>query len=126
MANIENKETSNRPINKTTETLIKELETMSDTGLHEMFLFFYRLNHAHSNMLDSNKFSEFLESFESNPFRLHEDKAFKKQLIENLIKYTYDHMILLTAVLLLKKKFTIEEVINNYYTNVDVFDYDVF
>ena len=126
MANIENKETSSRPINKTTETLIKELETMSDTGLHEMFLFFYRLNHAHSNMLDSNKLSEFLESFESNPFRLHEDKAFKKQLIENLIKYTYDHMSLLTAVLLLKKKFTIEEVINNYYTNVDVFDYDVF
>ena len=55
MANIENKETSSRPINKTTETLIKELETMSDTGLHEMFLFFYKLNHAHSNMLDSNK-----------------------------------------------------------------------
>ena len=77
-------------------------------------------------MIDYDKFSEFLESFESNPFRLHEDKAFKKQLIENLIKYTYDHMSLLTAVLLLKKKFTIEEVVNNYYASVDAFGYDVF
>ena len=32
MANIENKEKTNTPINKTTETLLKELETMSDTG----------------------------------------------------------------------------------------------
>jgi hypothetical protein len=28
--------------------------------------------------------------------------------------------------MLLKKKFTIEEVINNYYANVDAFGYDVF
>ena len=41
MANIENKENTSRPINKTTETLIKELETMSDAGLHDLFMFFY-------------------------------------------------------------------------------------
>ena len=35
-------------------------------------------------------------------------------------------MNLLTAALLLKKKFTIEEVISNYYANVDVFGYDMF
>ena len=40
MANIENKESTNNPINKTTETLIKELETMSDAGLHDLFIFF--------------------------------------------------------------------------------------
>ena len=40
MANIENKESTNNPINKTSETLIKELETMSDAGLHDLFIFF--------------------------------------------------------------------------------------
>ena len=47
MANIENKEITSKPINKTTETLIKELETMSDTGLHDLFMFFYKLNCQH-------------------------------------------------------------------------------
>lgn len=126
MTNIENKEKTNTPINKTTETLLKELETMSDAGLHDMFLFFYKLNHMHENMIDNESFNKFLEAFESNPFRHHEDKAFRKQLIENLIKYSFDHMGLLTAAMLLKKKFTIEEVINNYYVNVDAFGYDVF
>ena len=126
MTNIENKENTSRPISKTTETLIKELETMSDSGLQDMFLFFYKLNHMHGNMIDNESFNKFLEAFESNPFRHHEDKAFRKQLIENLIKYSFDHMSLLTATLLLKKKFTIEEVINNYYSNVDVFGYDIF
>ena len=77
-------------------------------------------------MIPSDRFNEFLEAFNSNPFRHHEDKAFRKELIENLIKYAYDHMSLLTATLLLKKKFTIEEVISNYYANVDVFGYDMF
>ena len=121
MTNIENKEVTSQPINKTTETLIKELETMSDAGLHDLFLFFYKLNCQHGNMIN-----EFLEAFYSNPFRHHEDKAFRKELIENLIKYCFDHMSLLTATLLLKKKFTIDEVINNYYANVDAFGYDVF
>ena len=111
-----------RPINKTTETLIKELETMSDSGLHDLFIFFYRLNHQYGNMIGSEKFNEFLEAFESNPFRHHEDKAFRKQLIDNLIKYTNDHMSLITAAVLIKKKFTTEEIIQNYYSNVNVFD----
>ena len=126
MANIENKETTNSPINKTTETLIKELETMSDTGLHDLFMFFYKLNCQHGNIIYGDKFNEFLEAFTSNPFRHHEDKTFRKELIENLTRYCFDHMSLLTATLLLKKKFTIEEVINNYYSNVDVFGYDMF
>ena len=62
-------------------------------------------------MIYSEKFNEFLEAFNSNPFKHHEDKAFRKELIENLTKYSFDHMGLLTAALLLKKKFTIEEVI---------------
>lgn len=126
MANIESNETTSRPMSKTTETLIKELETMSDSGLHDMFIFFYKLNHSCGNMIDNERFNEFLEAFEDNPFRLHEDKSFRKELIENLTKYCYDHMSLLTAALLLKKKFTIDEVINNYYTNVDAFGYDMF
>jgi hypothetical protein len=77
-------------------------------------------------MIGSEKFNEFLEAFESNPFRHHEDKAFRKELIKNLIKFSFDHMSLLTATLLLKKKFTIDEVINNYYANVDVFGDSMF
>ena len=113
-------------VNKTTEILIKELESMSDSGLHELFQFFYKLNVNHGNMIYEDKFNEFLAAFTSNPFRRHEDKAFRKELIENLIKYCYDHMSLLTATLLLKKKFTIDEVINNYYSSVDVFGDDMF
>ena len=121
-----NEKAPEKIVNKTTETLVKELETMSDTGLHDLFMFFYRLNCNHVNMIYGDKFNEFLESFTSNPFKLHEDKAFRKELIENLIKYSFDHMSLLTAVLLLKKKFTIDEVIQNYYSNVDVFGNDMF
>lgn len=123
MANIEN---INTPIKKTTETLIKELETMSDAGLHDLFIFFYKLNCQQGNIIYNDKFNEFLEAFNSNPFRHHKDKAFKKEPIENLTKYCFDHTSLLTATLLIKKKFTIDEVINNYYSNVDVFGYDVF
>lgn len=124
---MENNETNiNKPVNKTTETLIKEIETLSASGLHDLFFFFYKLNHQYGNMLDNEKFNEFLEAFNSNPFRHHEDKAFRNELTTNLIKYTQDHMSLLTATLLLKKKFTIDEIIDNYYSNVDVFGYDVF
>lgn len=124
---MENKEkTTEKVVNKTTETLIKELETLSDSGLHDLFIFFYKLNHQHGNMIDNERFNEFLGAFNSNPFRHHEDKAFRKELIENLIKYAYDHMSLLTAALLIKRKFTIDEVINNYYSNIDVFGNDMF
>ena len=129
MMEIKEKTTEKAPakiVNKTTETLIKELETMSDQGLHDMFTFFYKLNCNHGNMIYGDKFNEFLEAFTSNPFRHHEDKAFRKELIENLIKYSFDHMSLLTATLLLKKKFTIDEVIQNYYSTVDAFGYDMF
>ena len=121
-----NEKAPEKIVNKTTETLVKELETMSDTGLHDLFMFFYRLNCNHGNMIYGDKFNEFLESFTSNPFKLHEDKAFRKELIENLIKYSFDHMSLLTAALLLKKKFTIDEAIQNYYSTVDAFGYDMF
>ena len=126
---IKEKTTEKAPakiVNKTTETLIKELETMSDPGLHDLFTFFYKLNCNQSNMIYGDKFNEILAAFNSNPFRHHEDKAFRKELIENLIKYSYDHMSLLTATLLLKKKFTIDEVIQNYYSTVDAFGYDMF
>ena len=116
MENIEKK------IDKATETLIKELESMSNEGLRDFFKFYYKLNHHDYNMIPPERFEEFLEAFESNPFRIHEDKAFKKELIENIIKYSYDHMSLVTAAILIKKKFTIEEIIQNYYSNIDVFD----
>ena len=91
-----------------------------------MFMFVYRLACNQSNLIYREKFIEFLESFTSNPFNHKENKSFRKEFIENLIKYSYDHMSLLTAILLLKKKFTIDEVINNYYATVVAFDDDIF
>lgn len=69
-----------------------------------------------------DKFEDFLEAFDSNPFKVNDDKNFRKQFIENIIKYSHDHMSLITAALLIKKKFTIEEIIHNYYSNVNVFE----
>ena len=120
MENIENP--VEKTINKTTTALAKELETLNDSELHDLFVFFYQINHQHYNMITYDKFSEFLESFKSNPFRKHEDKNFRKELIEGLLAYTTDKMGLLTAAMLIKRKFTIDEVINNYYTNVDLFN----
>ena len=77
-------------------------------------------------MITPEAFEEFLEAFDSNPFKVNEDKAFKKQPIDNIIKYARDHMSLITAAVLIKKKFTIDEIINNYYSNVNVFENDLF
>lgn len=116
MENIE------KNINKAEETLAKELEGMSNEGLKDFFMFFYKLNHHHYNMIAPDQFEEFLEAFDSNPFKVNEDKAFRKQLIDNIIKYSCDHMSLITAAVLIKRKFTTEEIIQNYYSNVNVFD----
>ena len=113
MENIESKN------DKLIETLTKELESLSPEGLHEFFKFFYKISQGY--MISMEHFEEFLEAFDSNPFKVNEDKKFRKQLIDNIIKYAYDHMSLITAAVLIKKKFTIEEIIENYYTNVDVF-----
>lgn len=108
-------------INKVTETLTKELESMSAEGLHDFFIFFYKLNHQHYNMILPDMFEEFLEAFDSNPFKINDDKSFRKQLIDNIVKYAFDHMSLVTAAILIKKKFTIKEITQNYYSNIDAF-----
>ena len=115
---MENKEDT---INKVTEILIKELEGLSEEGLHEFFMFFYKMNHQHGNMIAVDKFEEFLKAFDHNPFKVNEDKKFRKQLIDNVVEYAYDHMSLLTAAILIKKKFTVNEIVQNYYANLDVF-----
>lgn len=89
------------------------------SGYH---MFFYRMNHQQGNMIAVEKFEEFLGAFESNPFKINENKAFRKQLIDNIIMYAHDHMSLLTAAVLIKKKFTIDEISQNYYSSIDVFD----
>ena len=111
---------------KTIEVLTKEIETLTNAELHDLFIFYYRLNHQYENIVSHDKFNEFLRSFESNPFRNHDDKAFRKQLIDNLITYTDDHMSLITAIVLIKKKFTIDEIIENYYSNINAFDNNLF
>ncbi len=121
---MENKETAINETNKVVETLTKELESLSNEGLHEFFKFFYKMNHMHGNMIALDKFEEFLEAFDSNPFKVNEDKKFRKQLIDAVIKYSHDHMSLITAAVLIKKKFNIEELTRNYYSSVDVFEGD--
>ena len=121
---METKDNITPEVNKITETLSKELESLSAEGLHEFFKFFYKMNHAHGNMIHIDQFEEFLESFDSNPFKINDDKKFRKQLIDNIIKYAFDHMSLITAAVLIKKKFTIEELTRNYYASVDLFTGD--
>ena len=43
-------ENTDKNINKATETLVKELESMSNEGLRDFFKFVYKLNHQHYNM----------------------------------------------------------------------------
>ena len=121
---MENKETAIKETNKVVETLTKELESLSNEELHEFFKFLYKLNHTHSNMMYLDQFEEFLSSFDSNPFKVNEDKKFRKQLIDAVIKYAHDYMSLITAAVLIKKKFNMEELTRNYYSSVDVFEGD--
>ena len=118
---MENKETAMKEPNKIIETLTKELDSLTPEGLHDFFKFFYTMNHNQANMITPDNFEEFLEVFDSNPFKVNDDKKFRKQLIDSIIKYAYDHTSLLTAAILIKKKFTMAEIIDNYYANLDVF-----
>ena len=111
---------------KIIETLRREMEGLNSTELNDLFNFFYKLNYQYENMIARQQFDEFLKSFDKNPFKQQDDKTFKKQLIDNLIKYTYDHMSLITAVVLLKRKFTIDEMIENYYSTMNLFDNNLF
>ena len=103
---MENKENVISKGDKVIESLIKELEGLSEEGLHEFFMFVYKMNHQHENMITVDKFEEFLEAFDSNPFKVNDDKRFRKQLIDNVVEYAFDHMSLLTAAILIKKKFS--------------------
>ena len=118
---MEKKDNTPIAINKVTEALMKELEGLNEEGLHEFFMFFYKMNHQHGNMIAVDKFEEFLKTFDHNPFKVNEDKKFRKQLIDNVVEFAYDHMSLLTAAILIKKKFTVNEIVQNYYANLDVF-----
>ena len=119
---MENKEIAINETDKVTETLAKELESLSPEGLHEFFKFVYKMNHIHGNMMHTDNFEDFLSNFDENPFKINDSKEFKKQFIENVIKHTFDPMSLITAAVLIKKKFTIEEIANIYYASVDLFD----
>ena len=122
MFNMENKVNANPEANKVIDTLTQELESLSSEELHEFFKFFYKMNHNQANMITPDNFEDFLEAFDTNPFKAGDDKKFRKQLVDNIIKYAFDHMSLITAAVLIKKKFTTEELARNYYASVDVFD----
>ena len=122
MFNMENKVNANPEANKVIDTLTQELESLSSEELHEFFKFFYKMNHNQANMITPDNFEDFLEAFDINPFKAGDDKKFRKQLVDNIIKYAFDHMSLITAAVLIKKKFTTEELAKNYYASIDVFD----
>ena len=58
---MENKENTINKTNKAAETLAKELEGLSNEGLHEFFMFFYKMNHMNGYMITNEKFEEFLK-----------------------------------------------------------------
>ena len=116
MENIEN------TFEKAAETLTKELESLSDEGLHMFFKFVYNVSHIHGNVITLDEFEEFLAAFDDNPFKINDNKVFRKQLIENIIKYSRDPMSLITIAVLIKKKFTINELTQYYYSSIDLFD----
>ena len=118
---MENNETAVKETNKIVDTLTKELESLSPEGLQEFFKFVYHMNHSYNNMITPDNFEEFLEVFDSNPFKVNEDKKFRRQLIDAVIKYSHDLTSLITAAVLIKRKFTIEELAENYYASVDLF-----
>lgn len=111
---------------KAIEILTQEINALNSDELHELFLFYYKINYQHFNLATFENFNEFLTSFDKNPFRQHDDKTFKKQLIDSLVEYTDDYMSLITAVVLIKRKFTIEEIIENYYATINAFDSNLF
>ena len=119
---MENKMNANPEANKVIDTLTQELESLNAEELHEFFKFFYKMNHNQANMITPDNLADFLEAFDINPFKAGDDKKFRKQLIDNIIKYAFDHMSLITAAVLIKKKITTEELARNYYASVDVFD----
>ena len=119
---MENKEKITPQVNKVIDTLTKEVESLNAEELQEFFRFFYKMNHNQANMITPDNFEEFLEGFDINPFKADDDKKFRKQLVDNIIKYAFDHMSLITAAVLIKKKFTMDELARNYYASVDVFD----
>ena len=47
-------------------------------------------------------------------------------MTDNRIAYTDDPMSLITAIVIIKRKFTVDEIIDNYYSNVNVFDNNLF
>ena len=118
---MENKETAIKETNKLIETLTKELEGLNPEGLQEFFKFIYQMNRSCCNMITPDNFEEFLEAFDNNPFKVNEDKKFKKQLIDAVIKYSHDLTSLITAAVLIKRNFTIEELCDNYYASVNLF-----
>ncbi len=119
---MENIEKIDDKAKKSIESLTKELESLNSEQLHDFFMFFYKLNHQHYYTIEIDAFEEFLEAFNNNPFKVNDDKKFKKELIENIIKYAFDHMSLITAAVLIKKKFTVEEVIQNFYSNIELYN----
>ena len=52
---------------KSIETLTKELATLDSAELHDLFMFYYRINHQHFNLTSSENFNKFLVSFDKNP-----------------------------------------------------------
>lgn len=115
-----------KTLEKTIEILTKEIESLNSIEMRDLVVFYYKINHQHFNITTFDKFNNFLESFDKNPFKPNDDKAFKKQLTESLIAFTDDYMSLITAVELIKCKFSVQEIINHYYSNVNVFDNDLF
>ncbi len=108
------------------EMATKELGTLTNPHLHDMFLFYYKVNHDVMNITTPEKFQACLEAFDRNPFRAYNDTKYRTEMINNLMLYTDDHDSLIVAAQLLKSDYTVDEIIASYYAGISAFDNDLF
>ncbi len=95
------------------ETATKELGTLTNPQLFQMFQFYYSINHEVPTITTPEMFCAFLEAFDRNPFRAYNDTKYRTEMIDNLIRYTADFDSLITAAQLLKCDYSVDEVIAN-------------
>ncbi len=84
------------------EVATKELGTLTNPQLYQMFRFYYGINHEVPTITTPEMFCAFLEAFDRNPFRVYNDTKYRTEMIDNLIHYTADYDSLITAAQLLK------------------------
>ncbi len=108
------------------EVATRELGTLNNPQLFQMFQFYYQVNREVANITTPEKFEACLEAFDRNPFRAYNDTKYRTEIINNLLEYTIDYDSLIVAAHLLKNDYSVDELIDNYYAGISAFDSNLF